>query len=393
MHRVASVIVTHYLPRLALAAGGLMRLIHVVGARPNFMKIAPVMRALESRKGVEQLLVHTGQHYDPQMSDVFFRDLDLPKPDIYLGVGSGTHAQMTGKVMELLEPVFKDRKPDMVLVAGDVNSTLAAAIVAAKNDGPIPVAHVEAGLRSFDMTMPEEVNRILTDRISALCLTPSADGDVNLVREGVAPERIVRVGNVMIDSLRRALPVSQSMAPEVLARLGVESERYALVTLHRPANVDDPAVLSRLLDALVKVAGEVPVLFPIHPRTRKRLSEGTLGERMKATPRILLSDPLGYFEFQAVTSNAKFVLTDSGGIQEETTAMGVPCLTLRENTERPVTITEGTNTLVGRDPERIWPEVQKILNGETKAGRIPALWDGHAAVRVADAIEAFFARN
>jgi UDP-N-acetylglucosamine 2-epimerase (non-hydrolysing) len=368
-----------------------MRLVHVVGARPNFMKIAPVMRALERRPGVQQLLVHTGQHYDPQMSDVFFRDLDLPKPDVYLGVGSGTHAQMTGKVMELLEPVFLERKPDMVVVAGDVNSTLAAAIVAAKAPEPVPVAHVEAGLRSFDMTMPEEVNRILTDRISALCLTPSPDGDENLRKEGVPEKRIVRVGNVMIDSLRRALPVSDRMAPEVLGRIGVEKHGYALVTLHRPANVDDPAVLARLVDALVRVARELPVVFPIHPRTRKRLSEGILGERVRSTPAILLSDPLGYFEFQALTSNAKLVLTDSGGIQEETTAMGVPCLTLRENTERPVTITEGTNTLVGRDPERIWPEVQKILSGASKAGRIPALWDGHAAERVADAIQAYFA--
>jgi UDP-N-acetylglucosamine 2-epimerase (non-hydrolysing) len=366
-----------------------MRLIHVVGARPNFMKIAPVMRALEGRRGIEQLLVHTGQHYDAQMSDVFFRDLDLPKPDVYLGVGSGSHAQMTGKVMELLEPVFADRKPDLVVVAGDVNSTLAAAIVAAKNAVPIPVAHVESGLRSFDMSMPEEVNRILTDRISALCLTPSPDGDENLLKEGVPASRIVRVGNVMIDSLRRALPVSERMAPEVLGKIGVEKGQYALVTLHRPANVDDPAVLARLIDALVRVSRELKVVFPIHPRTRKRLSEGTLGERMRATPAILLTDPQGYFEFQALTSNAKLVLTDSGGIQEETTALGVPCLTLRENTERPVTIIEGTNTLVGRDPERIWPEVERILGGKSKAGRIPALWDGKAAERVADAIEAY----
>jgi UDP-N-acetylglucosamine 2-epimerase (non-hydrolysing) len=357
------------------------------------MKIAPVMRALEGRPGVEQILIHTGQHYDPQMSDVFFRDLDLPKPDIYLGVGSGSHAQMTGKVMEQLEPVFAERRPSMVIVAGDVNSTLAAAIVAAKAAEPIPVAHVEAGLRSFDMTMPEEVNRILTDRISALCLTPSPDGDENLTREGVAPDRIVRVGNVMIDSLRRALPVSERIAPEVLQRTGVEKGCYALVTLHRPANVDDPAVLSRLLDALIRVAGEMPVVFPIHPRTRKRLSEGELGTRLRGAPRILLTDPAGYFEFQALMANARLVLTDSGGIQEETTALGVPCLTLRENTERPVTVLEGTNTLVGRDPERIWPEVEKILAGQSKAGRIPALWDGNAAQRVAAAVEAFFDKS
>ena len=368
-----------------------MRLVHVVGARPNFMKIAPVMEALAARSGVEQLLVHTGQHYDARMSDVFFRDLGLPQPDVHLGVGSGSHAEMTGKVMTLLEPVFAERRPDMVLVAGDVNSTLAAAIVAAKNGPPIPVAHVEAGLRSFDMTMPEEVNRLLVDRLSALCLTPSADGDENLLREGVAAERIVRVGNVMIDSLRKALPVSEKMAPRVMSGLGVETGRYALVTLHRPANVDDPSVLARLVDALVAVSSELKVLFPVHPRTRARLAAGEVGRKVAGAEGIVLCEPQGYFEFQALMANAKLVLTDSGGIQEETTAMGVPCLTLRENTERPVTVSEGTNILVGRDPERIRPEVRRILDGRSKAGRVPALWDGKAAVRVADAIERFFA--
>lgn len=368
-----------------------MRLLHVVGARPNFMKIAPVMEALARRPDVEQSLVHTGQHYDPQMSDVFFRDLGLPKPDVYLGVGSGSHSEQTAKVMMALDPVFAERRPEMVVVAGDVNSTLAAAIVAAK--AVIPVAHVEAGLRSFDHTMPEEINRILTDRISDLCLTPSPDGDENLRREGVAPERIVRVGNVMIDSLKRALPISEKKAPEILGALRLTPRNYALVTLHRPANVDDSAVLERLMGVLLEVAREIPVVFPIHPRTRKRLADGPLAERIAAEERILLVEPYGYFEFQALLSQAKVVLTDSGGIQEETTAMGVPCLTLRENTERPVTITEGTNLLVGRDPERILPEVEKILRGQSKAGRIPALWDGHAAERVADAIERFFGRE
>jgi UDP-N-acetylglucosamine 2-epimerase (non-hydrolysing) len=367
-----------------------MRLVHVVGARPNFMKIAPVMKAVEALGGFEQVLVHTGQHYDPQMSDVFFKDLGLPKPDVFLGVGSGSHAEMTGKVMMQLEPVFAEKKPDMVVVAGDVNSTLAAAIVAAKANPAIPVAHVEAGLRSFDMTMPEEVNRILTDRISALCLTPSPDGDENLRREGVPEERIVRVGNVMIDSLRQAQPVFERMAPEVLAKAGVEKGRYALVTLHRPANVDDQAVLDRLVEALVRVAREMPVLFPVHPRTRRRLTEGHCGSRVASQHTLMLAEPVGYLEFQALMQNAKLVLTDSGGIQEETTAHGVPCLTLRENTERPVTITEGTNLLVGRDPERIWPEAEKILNGHSKAGRVPALWEGRAAERVAEAIRRYF---
>lgn len=368
-----------------------MKLVHVVGARPNFMKIAPVMRALESRPGVQQLLVHTGQHYDPQMSDVFFRDLDLPKPDVYLGVGSGTHAEMTAKVMVELEKVFTEHKPDMVVVAGDVNSTLAATLVAAKASPPIPVAHVEAGLRSFDMTMPEEVNRLVVDRLSALCLTPSTDGDDHLRKEGVPADRIVFVGNVMIDSLRRALPVSEKLAPDVLGKIGVKAGGYALVTLHRPANVDDPVVLGRLVESLLRVAEKLDVVFPIHPRTRKRLEGTELGRRIAASPAFKLVDPAAYFEFQAMTMNAKLVLTDSGGIQEETTAMGVPCLTLRENTERPVTVTEGTNTLVGRDPERIWPEVEKILAGRSKAGRVPALWDGQAAERVADAIVRYFA--
>lgn len=366
-----------------------MRIVHVVGARPNFMKIAPVMRALEKQPGVSQLLVHTGQHYDPQMSDVFFRDLDLPKPDVFLGVGSGSHAQMTGRLMIEFERVFAEQSPDLVVVAGDVNSTLAAALVAAKSSPPIPVAHVEAGLRSFDMTMPEEVNRIVVDRLSSLCLTPSPDGDENLLKEGVPPERIFFVGNVMIDSLKRALPVSEKLAPEVLARAGVTKGNYALVTLHRPANVDDPAVFARLIDVLAKVANRLDVVFPIHPRTRKELAGTLLGERIAATPTIKLLDPAGYFEFQALMTNARLVLTDSGGIQEETTAVGVPCLTLRENTERPVTITQGTNTLVGRDPERIWPVVQQILDGDSKAGRVPELWDGQAAERVAQVLVQF----
>lgn len=370
-----------------------MRIVHVVGARPNFMKIAPVMRALEGRPAVSQVLVHTGQHYDAQMSDVFFKDLDLPKPDVHLGVGSGSHAEMTGRLLVEFERVFAESTPDLVVVAGDVNSTLAAALVAAKCTPPIPVAHVEAGLRSFDMTMPEEVNRVLVDRISSLCLTPSRDGDENLAKEGVSKDRIFFVGNVMIDSLKRALPVSERIAPEVLAETNVTKGGYALVTLHRPANVDEPRVLSRLVDALLKIAAHLDVVFPIHPRTKKHLASSSLGERIAATPAIKLLDPAGYFEFQALMTNARLVLTDSGGIQEETTAVGVPCLTLRENTERPVTITQGTNTLVGRDPERIWPEVEKILAGGGKQGRVPELWDGHAAERVADAIVAFLSKR
>lgn len=370
-----------------------MRIIHVVGARPNFMKIAPIMRALAGRPGVEQLLVHTGQHYDAQMSDVFFRDLELPRPDVFLGVGSGSHAEMTAALLVAFEKVFAEHRADVVVVAGDVNSTLAAALVAAKAVPPIPVAHVEAGLRSFDMTMPEEVNRVLVDRVAALCLTPSPDGDENLRREGVPDARIVRVGNVMIDSLEKALPISRKLAPEVLGRVGVDAKGYALVTLHRPANVDDPVVFERLVRALSAVASRLDVVFPMHPRTRKHLDGTTAGEIVRRTPSIRVTAPLGYFEFQALLMNARLVLTDSGGIQEETTALRVPCLTLRENTERPVTITEGTNTLVGRDPERIFPEVERVLSGDLKEGRVPELWDGKTGERIAQALVAFVQAN
>jgi UDP-N-acetylglucosamine 2-epimerase (non-hydrolysing) len=360
---------------------------HVVGARPNFMKVAPVRAAVAARTNLSQFLVHTGQHADPQMSDVFFRDLELPPPDLFLGVTGGTHASLTGRVMQALEPLLAEHRPDLVLVAGDVNSTLAAALVAAKNDPPIPVAHLEAGLRSFDRTMPEEVNRVVVDRLSDLCLTPSADADDNLRAEGVPPERIVRVGNVMIDSLERALPVSRRITPALLGRLGLEPTRYALATLHRPANVDDPAVLDPLLSLLADLSERLPVVFPVHPRTRVRIDASPVAAR--ASSRLVLCDPLGYFEFQALMAHARLVLTDSGGVQEETTALGVECLTLRDNTERPVTVTEGTNTLVGRDPARIALEVDRVLSGQTKAGRRPALWDGRAAERVADALGAF----
>jgi UDP-N-acetylglucosamine 2-epimerase (non-hydrolysing) len=342
-----------------------------------------------ARTDLAQLLVHTGQHSDPQMSDVFFRDLDMPPPDLFLGVTGGTHAGLTCRVMEALEPLLAKHRPDLVLVAGDVNSTLAAALVAAKNDPPIPVAHLEAGLRSFDRTMPEEVNRVVVDRLSDLCLTPSPDADENLRAEGVPAERIVRVGNVMIDSLERALPVSRRLAPELLGRLGLEPGAYALATLHRPANVDDPTVFGPLMALLADVSERLPVVFPVHPRTRRRIDESPVFGRVRASPRLVLCDPQGYFEFQALMAHAKVVLTDSGGVQEETTALGVPCLTLRDNTERPVTVTEGTNILVGRDPERIMAAVGKVLCGETKAGRRPALWDGRAAERVADALQAF----
>jgi UDP-N-acetylglucosamine 2-epimerase (non-hydrolysing) len=364
--------------------GTQVKILHVVGARPNFMKIAPVMRAVAAKGFAEQRLVHTGQHYDEKMSEVFFRDLALPAPDVHLGVGSGTHAEQTARVMTALEPVLASERPDLVVVAGDVNSTLAAAVVAAK--AVIPVAHVEAGLRSFDRTMPEETNRIVTDRLSDLLLTPSADADENLRREGAPEESIARVGNVMIDSLQAALQAAQRS--DALSRHGLQRGAFALITMHRPSNVDEPAMLERLLGALAELARDLPVLFPVHPRTRERIAAAGL-----RADGVLLCDPEGYVDFLALMAAARLVLTDSGGIQEETTVLGVPCLTLRENTERPITVEQGTNVLVGRGPARIGAEARKILRGEGKRGRIPDLWDGQAAARAAEAIRAWAARR
>jgi UDP-N-acetylglucosamine 2-epimerase (non-hydrolysing) len=350
--------------------------LHVVGARPNFMKVAPIWRALARLGGVRQRLVHTGQHYDAQMSEVFFTELGLPKPDLDLGVGSGTHAEQTAKVMVALERAFAATPPDLVSVVGDVNSTLAAALVAAK--AVVPLAHVEAGLRSFDRAMPEEVNRLVTDRLSDHLLTPSADADDNLRREGVPSERIHRVGNVMIDSLLAAR--ARAVALPVLARLRLEPRGYCVCTLHRAANVDDSGLLRGILGALAAVARVVPVLFPAHPRTRRRMVESGLEPAERG---LRLLEPMGYLEFLCLTSQARLILTDSGGLQEESTALGVPCLTLRENTERPITVTEGTNELVGTDPARIVAAAGKVLEGGGKVGRVPALWDGRAGERVA----------
>jgi UDP-N-acetylglucosamine 2-epimerase (non-hydrolysing) len=366
-----------------------MKILHVVGARPNFMKVAPVLAALRKAPAVEQVLVHTGQHYDARMSDVFFQDLGMPDPDVHLGVGSGSHAQQTARVMLAIEPVLEERRPDVVVVAGDVNSTIAVALVAAKLG--IAVAHVEAGLRSRDWTMPEEINRVLTDRLSALLFTPSRDGDANLKAEGVDPKRIHFVGNAMIDSLRAALPRAEERRAH--EKLDLQHQGYALATLHRPANVDDPAVFGRLLGALGEVAARLPVVLPIHPRTRARLeADQDLRARAAAAAGLKLIEPQGYLDFLCLTAHARLVLTDSGGIQEETTALGVPCLTLRENTERPVTVDEGTNVLVGRDPARIVPAAMDVLEGRGKKGRVPELWDGRAAERVAEVLLRFGAR-
>jgi UDP-N-acetylglucosamine 2-epimerase (non-hydrolysing) len=356
-----------------------MRIVQVVGARPNFMKIAPVMRAVAKRGFADQFLVHTGQHYDAAMSDVFFADLGMARPGAFLGAGSGSHAEQTAAVLLAFEKVLLAEPTDLVIVAGDVNSTLACALVAAKLG--TPVAHVEAGLRSFDWTMPEEINRVVTDRLSELLFTPSEDGDRNLAREGIAADRVHLVGNAMIDSLLAQIPAARRSG--VLERLGLHAKGYVLVTLHRPGNVDSRAALGGLLGALARIASQRPVIFPAHPRTRKRLEE--FGLAVPAGVRVL--DPLGYLEFLGLTDGADLVLTDSGGIQEETTVLGIPCLTLRENTERPVTVEVGTNQLVGLQPDRIVEAAERILNGARRPGRIPDLWDGHAGERIAEVIE------
>jgi len=347
-----------------------LHILHVVGARPNFMKLAPVLRALSTRNNVRQTIVHTGQHYDANMSDVFFQQLGVPAPDVNLAVGSGSHAQQTAGIMTRFEAAVLDRKPGMVLVYGDVNSAVAAALVCAKLQ--IKVGHVEAGLRSFDRTMPEEINRLVTDQLADVLFTPSEDGDLNLAREGIAKEKIHLVGNVMIDSLVRLLPEALKHG-----RNGFP-ESYALVTLHRPSNVDDGGTLSEILQSLLEVSKNLAVLFPAHPRTRQRLEAFGMDARQ-----LRVLDPVPYVEFINLQRNATVVITDSGGIQEETTYLGVPCLTLRDNTERPVTVSQGTNILVGKDPEKLRIELESILQGNAKRGTIPPLWDGYAAERIA----------
>lgn len=350
-----------------------MHILHVVGARPNFMKAAPVLRALK-QKGAQQTLVHTGQHYDVNMSDVFFQELQIPEPDVNLAVGSGSHAQQTAEIMTRFESVVVKRRPDIVLVYGDVNSTVAAALVCSKL--LIPVGHVEAGLRSFDRTMPEEINRVVTDQLSDVLFTPSADGDANLQREGIAAEKVHLVGNVMIDTLVQFLPIARAIKSSV-------PQGYALVTLHRPANVDDPKMLGKILSALGAVSRDLPVIFPVHPRTRHAIREFGL-----QADGIQILDPMSYLEFLGMQCRATVVITDSGGIQEETTYLGIPCLTVRPNTERPVTTEIGTNILVGDDMNKLHGETLRILGGQGKQGRVPPLWDGHASERIATLLTA-----
>ena len=342
------------------------------------MKAAPIIRALEGHPGIQASLIHTGQHYDAVMSDAFFRDLELPEPDVFLGVGAGSHAEQTGRVMVEFERRLASSSADAVLVIGDVNSTLGCAVVAAK--AGIRVGHVEAGLRSFDRSMPEEINRIVADSLSSILLTTSEDANEHLRREGHAPDEIHFVGNTMIDSLERHR--AGAADPRPLPEAGIEPGTYLLVTLHRPANVDDPDRLARTLRALGALS--LPVVLPMHPRTRsvaEGAGLGTLLERLRILP------PVGYLEFLRLQTHARMVLTDSGGVQEETTVLGVPCLTFRDNTERPVTISHGTNRLIGTDPDRIGPEVEAVLSNPPSPTRVPPLWDGHAAERIVGVLE------
>ncbi len=359
----------------------MLKILNIAGARPNFMKVAPIYAEMRRRGGeFEPMIVHTGQHYDAAMSDAFFDDLGMPKPDIYLGVGSGSHAVQTAKIMTLFEPVVLEHKPDWVLVVGDVNSTIACALVCAKLG--IKVAHVEAGLRSRDRAMPEEINRILTDSISDLLLTTSQDADENLAAEGIPAARIRFVGNVMIDSLLEHLKIAENST--IREDLGVSARNYAVMTLHRPSNVDDKATFGGLLEALVEIAEELPIVFPVHPRTRGKMNEFGF-DKVVADSNIRLIEPLGYLDFMRLYSGARLVLTDSGGLQEETTVLGIPCLTLRENTERPVTIELGTNVLVGTDPEKIRREAKLSLGSDAKREfSVPPLWDGKASGRICD---------
>lgn len=359
-----------------------MKCIHVVGARPNFMKVEPVLSALSSIPWVTQKLVHTGQHYDANMSKVFFHQLDLPEPDINLEVGSATHAVQIAAIMTRLEEYFRVEMPDLVLVYGDVNSTVAAALVCSKNS--ILIGHVEAGLRSFDRSMPEEINRILTDQISDFLFTPSVDGNENLVREGISSSKIHFVGNVMIDTLLRLLNKAESIWEDISKRFDVKSNSYGLITLHRPSNVDNPDVLKPLLETLQVMAERLPLIFPIHPRTNSHLKQFKMEGKLRAVNFI---EPLGYLEFLALHKNATLVVTDSGGIQEESTYLGIPCLTLRENTERPITITQGTNYLIGRKMDILLSTFHEILNGKAKKGSIPPFWDGNTGKRIAKIIE------
>jgi len=356
-----------------------MKIACVVGARPNFMKIAPILEAMKKYPELEPILVHTGQHYDYRMSQIFFEELDIPEPDVHLDVGSGTHAVQTAKIMMAFEEAVTSCKPELVLVVGDVNSTVACALVSAKLC--IPVVHVEAGIRSFDRTMPEEINRVLTDVISEYLFTPTEDAYKNLKKEGISAEKIYLVGDVMVDTLMKYRDKASSSG--ALNELGLEKHSYALMTLHRPSNVDVEDNFVKVLDALEEIQRSIKIVLSMHPRTKGRVQEFGLSDRFSRMDNLMVMEPLGYLKFMGLMINAKFVLTDSGGMQTETTVLNIPCLTLRENTERPETIREGTNTLVGNNTHLIIEESMKILSGKGKTGVYPEIWDGHTAERIA----------
>lgn len=367
-----------------------MRIINVVGARPNFMKIAPLMEEYERHPEIESLLMHTGQHYDEKMSHLFFKQLGIREPDVNLEVGSASHAVQTAEIMKAFEPVLLEYKPDAVLVVGDVNSTIACGLVAAKLN--VKVIHVEAGLRSFDRSMPEEINRVLTDSISDLLFCTEQSGVDNLLAEGICRDKIYMVGHVMIDTLIRNLErARESMILDELHDQGcIDGDGFSVLTLHRPSNVDDPVVFSRILDALEVIQDELPIIFPIHPRTRKNIVSMNLRKRVDSLVRLHLIDPIGYLDFLKLQSSAKVVLTDSGGIQEETTVLKIPCITLRENTERPATVEIGSNQIVGTDTKKIVNAFRIVMNGNFRESRIPPLWDGKAAERILGVIEEKF---
>ena len=355
-----------------------MKIINVVGTRPNFMKIAPIIREMNKSDKIEHILVHTGQHYDTKMSQNFFDELEIPQPNVHLEVGSHSHTKQTAKIMIAFEKVCDDFKPDYVLVVGDVNSTMASSIVAAKKN--IGLIHVEAGIRSNDRKMPEEINRLVTDSIANYLLPPSEDAVQNLINEGHAPETIQLVGNVMIDTLEHSK--EKIMAATILENYGLEENNYVTLTMHRPSNTDDKAALERILSAIDYIQSKLTVVFPIHPRTQKMITQFGLSDMVEAMPNLILTEPLGYFDFGKLVAKSKFVITDSGGIQEETTVYSIPCITIRENTERPITITDGTNNLAGNNRELITGFVDQILNDKWKKGIIPKYWDGKTAERI-----------
>jgi UDP-N-acetylglucosamine 2-epimerase (non-hydrolysing) len=365
-----------------------IKIINVVGARPNFMKIAPLMKEYSKYDSFKPIIVHTGQHYDANMSDLFFNQLQIPKPDISLGVGSDSHSKQTAKIMEKFEDVCLNVQPDAVLVVGDVNSTMACSLVASKIG--IKIIHLEAGLRSYDRTMPEEINRLVTDALADILLTPSQDADDNLIKEGIPKSKIFFVGNIMIDTLLQFLPLAEKS--QILDDLKINKKDFILVTLHRPSNVDQQENLTKIINTFEQIQKEIKIIFPIHPRTRNKLNEFGFNEKVKSFKNLILTDPIGYLDFQKLMINAKLVITDSGGIQEETTALKIPCITVRENTERPITVIEGSNEIVGLDMDKLLNLTNKALKNQWKESKIPVFWDGKTSQRVLKVLYNFFVK-